>query len=391
MIETHALDGGATLITESNGAMRSLAMQIVVPVGTSRDPEDLVGLAPMCAELLLRGSGDLDSRAHADALDALGVNRSTNAGTHFIRISATMLGTRFDDALDLLVDMVRRPRFDEASIEPVRALALQAIDSIQDDPHERAVLSARGRHHPAPFNRPQSGTAEGVARITRTHVVEHWNACARPEGAIVTLAGAVPDRAVDRVRAAFEGWEGAPTPIAPLRAPTRGYAHIEDDSNQTQVIVVRDAPSEPDPSAMLERVAAKVGQMAGYVDGMVPPEQRAAYEKWMKGLLAAAPKSSPAAIRAVIEEDLGASITELYQEWDSSPIASASTPVAEEALPMAIAPTPLAVPSPRVAALVAALTRCSCSAIDSWPSAIAVSRIWQVSLRSLSLARVLVV
>ena len=57
---------------------------------------------------------------------------------------------------------------------------------------------------------------------------------------------------------------------------------------------------------------------------VVPPEQRAAYEKWMKGLLAAAPKSSPAAIRAVIEEDLGASITELYQEWDSSPIASAS-------------------------------------------------------------------
>ena len=47
--------------------------------------------------------------------------------------------------------------------------------------------------------------------------------------------------------------------------------------------------------------------------------------------------------------------------------------------------------SPRVAALVAALTRCPCSAIDSWPSESAVSRIWQVSLRSLSLARVLAV
>jgi len=44
-----------------------------------------------------------------------------------------------------------------------------------------------------------------------------------------------------------------------------------------------------------------------------------------------------------------------------------------------------------VAALVAILTRCSCSVMDNCPSANAASRIWQVSLRSLSLARVLVV
>jgi hypothetical protein len=44
--------------------------------------------------------------------------------------------------------------------------------------------------------------------------------------------------------------------------------------------------------------------------------------------------------------------------------------------------------SPSVAALVAAFTRCSCSAIDSCPSASALSRTWQMSTRSLSLARV---
>ncbi len=41
--------------------------------------------------------------------------------------------------------------------------------------------------------------------------------------------------------------------------------------------------------------------------------------------------------------------------------------------------------------MVAALTRCWCSLIDSWPSDSAVSRIWQVSLRSASFARVLAV
>jgi hypothetical protein len=44
--------------------------------------------------------------------------------------------------------------------------------------------------------------------------------------------------------------------------------------------------------------------------------------------------------------------------------------------------------SPSVAAVVAALTRCRCSSIESWPSAKALSRIWQVAVRSLSFARV---
>ena len=44
--------------------------------------------------------------------------------------------------------------------------------------------------------------------------------------------------------------------------------------------------------------------------------------------------------------------------------------------------------SPSVAAVVAVATRCRCSSIDSWPSPNALSRTWQVSVRSLSFARV---
>jgi len=44
--------------------------------------------------------------------------------------------------------------------------------------------------------------------------------------------------------------------------------------------------------------------------------------------------------------------------------------------------------SPNVAAVVADATRCRCSSMDSCPSASALSSTWQVSLRSLSFARV---
>ncbi|MBX7082554.1 MAG: AarF/ABC1/UbiB kinase family protein [Nannocystaceae bacterium] len=74
----------------------------------------------------------------------------------------------------------------------------------------------------------------------------------------------------------------------------------------------------------LRGLAAKVGQMASYVDGMVPDEHRESYERALGALLSAAPKSSPAAIRGVVERELGASIDTLFTRWDDAPLASAS-------------------------------------------------------------------
>jgi len=74
----------------------------------------------------------------------------------------------------------------------------------------------------------------------------------------------------------------------------------------------------------LRGVAAKVGQMAAYVDGLVPDEQRDAYEKWMSRLMAATPASSPEAVQRTIEEDLGAPASELFARFDEEPMASAS-------------------------------------------------------------------
>ena len=74
----------------------------------------------------------------------------------------------------------------------------------------------------------------------------------------------------------------------------------------------------------LRGLAAKVGQMASYVDGIVPEGQRQAYETSMKALQAAAPRSSAAEIRACVESELGSPIDRLFARWSDEPLASAS-------------------------------------------------------------------
>lgn len=74
----------------------------------------------------------------------------------------------------------------------------------------------------------------------------------------------------------------------------------------------------------LRGIAAKVGQMAGYVDGVVPEEQRESYEKWMKRLLDQAPCSDPDEVRAQIRDQLGLELDAAFASFEDTPVASAS-------------------------------------------------------------------
>lgn len=74
----------------------------------------------------------------------------------------------------------------------------------------------------------------------------------------------------------------------------------------------------------LRGLAAKLGQMASYVDGVVPEQHRETWEAALRGLRAQAPRSSASEIRRVVEEELGAPIDRLFAAWDDAPLASAS-------------------------------------------------------------------
>jgi predicted unusual protein kinase regulating ubiquinone biosynthesis (AarF/ABC1/UbiB family) len=74
----------------------------------------------------------------------------------------------------------------------------------------------------------------------------------------------------------------------------------------------------------LRGLAAKVGQMASYVDGFVPEPHRQVYEEALTRLRSHAATSPPEAIRRLVESELGAPLDRLFVEWEDAPFASAS-------------------------------------------------------------------
>jgi predicted Zn-dependent peptidase len=265
-IITSTLRCGMPLIVEPMAGVRSAALCWLLPAGCAYDPAPLEGMSTLWSEILLRGAGSRNSREHADAADRLGASRSTELGSFTLRVGSTMLGERFLDALPLIVDMVLRPRMDEDAVEPCRDLALQALDSLKDDPQERAMVQIRARHHPVPLNRSGLGTEAGLKAVTREQLIHGWTTLARPRQSIFAAAGAIQPDAIERaLNDMLNGWEGStPQPIIGP-TPARGYHHEHDESNQVQIILAYDAPPEPADESILERLAMSVlsGGMAG--------------------------------------------------------------------------------------------------------------------------------
>ena len=74
----------------------------------------------------------------------------------------------------------------------------------------------------------------------------------------------------------------------------------------------------------LRGLALKVGQMASYVDGVVPDGQREIYEQALSKLRSRAAAMRPEAAARVIEAELGARPLDLFATFEERPFASAS-------------------------------------------------------------------
>ncbi|MFO0961278.1 MAG: pitrilysin family protein [Phycisphaerales bacterium] len=260
-LRSYTLRCGAQLAVERMPGTRSVAAVVMLPVGTAGDPAGAAGEgeSTLLSELVLRGAGDLTSRQLSDAFDALGAQRHGTAAVHHLSLTTLCLGDRFAATMGLLAQVIRRPRLEEESLESVRAIALQALEGLQDEPQHLAGITLREFAMPAPFNRSGYGTKEGLESITRERIRAAWERRARPGGTIVGIAGDIePDAARDLLERLFEGWSGATPPVPMAAPPQRGEHLVELETQQTHLALGLDAPPESDPDAYKHRVAVRV-------------------------------------------------------------------------------------------------------------------------------------
>jgi len=265
-IHRHQFENGLWLLAEPAATAKSLAMSLLVPAGSAAEPDERQGLSSILTEMIFRGAGDLDARAHSDAMDMLGVQRDTSVQSIHQSISATMIGTKLSAALPLILDMVVRPKLEDSALEPSRDLAIQAIDSLEDEPQEKVFVELRHRHFPQPLGRSHLGRRPDVESVELDHVKGYWQQRFVPDGSVLAFAGQLDfEQLKGMVADHLADWQGAAAEPTARNSAARGYTSSEADSTQVHIGLAYDALPEADESSILQHAATAIlsGGMSG--------------------------------------------------------------------------------------------------------------------------------
>ncbi len=223
--ERTTLDNGLRVVTGSMSHTRSVAVSVYVGVGSRYEPDDRAGISHVVEHLVFKGT-ERRPRPIDISGGVEGVGGVLNASTeqemtvYWSKVALPYL----EDALDLLIDMVRCSVYDREELDRELLVVIEEQRMVDDQPSGRVEALIEGLLWPDhPLGRDIAGTRESVSGITRDMVLEHVGRFYSPENIVVSVAGNVEHgRVVDLAASMTRGWRpgaaGGWTPFAGGRA-----------------------------------------------------------------------------------------------------------------------------------------------------------------------------
>jgi predicted Zn-dependent peptidase len=263
--------------------VRSAALNFLVPAGCVYDPPDNLGMASVLAEMITRGAGERSSRELSLALDNIGLDRDESVGQLHMRFWGATLARNLGAALAIYADILRRPHLPADEIDAVRALAMQDILSLEDEPRAKVMVELRRRTWPHPLGQDRRGTVKGIKSLTATKIRKQYEKLFGPKNMIVSVAGNIDwPELKDQIETLFGDWEGGNEGGVKTSKTLGGNGHIAKDTTQTQIAI--SYPSVPfgDPEYYAAQGAVQVlsGGMGARLFTEVREKRGLCYSVW---------------------------------------------------------------------------------------------------------------
>ena len=237
------LDNGLRVLCAPMASARSASVSLYVGAGSQYELDELAGVSHMVEHCVFKGS-ELHPSA-ADISTAIeGVGGYINAGTdrELTVYYAKVPGPDWDTAVDVIVDMVSRPRFQREELEKERSVILEELAQVEDSPYQLvAELLSEVMWRGTPLGRDIAGTPESVNAIPYEDAVSYWRSQYSPGNALVSVAGDIdPDAVLARVTELTATWspaDAAERRVAPLSSSAERVAVRIKETEQAQISI----------------------------------------------------------------------------------------------------------------------------------------------------------
>lgn len=211
MHEATTLPNGLRVLSASMPHTRSVSVSFYVGAGSRYETKPVAGLSHFVEHMLFKGSAARPTaKSISEAVDRVGgiLNGGTDRETTVYYVKASR--PHFGLALDLLVDMLRRPIMDPAELEKERKVIIEELAMVGDSPAQQVdVLLDELLWPDQPLGWDVAGTEETVANLPEAAVHDYFASQYVPNNVVLSVAGAIThDEVVQAAVAHMGDWTG---------------------------------------------------------------------------------------------------------------------------------------------------------------------------------------
>ena len=220
------LNNGIRIITKKMLHVHSVSMGVWVNVGGRDESPAENGLSHFIEHMIFKGTKKRTAFQIAKEFDAIGGQTNAFTSAENTCYHAKVMGTHLETMVDILSDIFLNSVFNEKEIENERAVILQEIGMVEDNPDEYVhVLAGRNFWGKNSLGQLVLGTRENVAGFNVHTIKGFFHNLYQPERIVISVAGKLDhNRLVDLIGPVFESIR--PDNSFPERVTPQGRSRV---------------------------------------------------------------------------------------------------------------------------------------------------------------------
>lgn len=214
-VKRHTLANGLEVIT-INKDTQIAAINIGIKVGALYERIEEKGISHFIEHTLFKGTKTRSDEELNEQLEALGgeYNAYTDYDATVYTISCLM--EEFENAVELLGDMLINPKFDKDEIEKERGVILSEIRMSKDDIEDFSFKNVNKiAFTESALKYEVIGFEDNISKFTRDEIFDYYTKHYTPKNSLITMVSSLShEEAINLVEKHFKDWKGEkPEPI----------------------------------------------------------------------------------------------------------------------------------------------------------------------------------
>lgn len=259
-VDYQRLNNGMHLYLLPDHELPLVELSLTIGGGSSLDDLQKVGISSLFASVLESGgAGGRDPQQLEDELERMAAELSVSRGAYSTTISMSLRSRDLEPGLDILADLLRRPRFDQERFDLSLKHLREGVRRQNDDPSSIAGRTlAKASYGDHPFGRET--TLKTIDRIKRDDLLEIHRTYFQPSNMWLAVSGDVDTgQLVALLDERFGDWKSTEVPsLDPPALPESSSPTVwvaEKDVPQTTILMGHQGIEKSNPDMFALKVA----------------------------------------------------------------------------------------------------------------------------------------